>query len=79
MPEAQKLQAEGLIAYISGKARTPMLQVIYITFSTLKIYPNLWFTALPSTNKFKAKMDLIHYSFKPLILFCVPYMLDLLP
>ena len=24
-------------------------------------------------------MDLIHYSFSPLILFCVPYMLDLLP
>ena len=24
-------------------------------------------------------MDLIHYSFKPLILFCVPYMLSLLP
>ena len=24
-------------------------------------------------------MDLIHYSFAPLILFCVPYMLNLLP
>ena len=24
-------------------------------------------------------MDLIHYSFTPLILFCVPYTLDLLP
>ena len=24
-------------------------------------------------------MDLIHYSFMPLILFCVPYTLDLLP
>ena len=24
-------------------------------------------------------MDLIHYSSVPLILFCVPYMLDLLP
>ena len=25
------------------------------------------------------KMDLIHYSFAPLILFCVPYSLHLLP
>ena len=63
MPEAQKLQAEGLMTYISGKSRAPMLQVIYITFSTPNIYPNLWFTALPSTNEIKATIDIqVHAS-----------------
>ena len=40
---AQSLKATGLRlrAYISGKSRLPMLQVICITFGTLKICPSL--------------------------------------
>ena len=34
-------------AYISGKARVPVLQVIYSTSGTLKICPNLMLDAQP--------------------------------
>ena len=41
MPKAQGPQARGLMAYISGKARVPMLQLICYTSSTLKSAQNL--------------------------------------
>ena len=41
------MYARGLRAYISGESRAPMLQVICITSSTLKICPNLQASALP--------------------------------
>ena len=41
MPEARGPQARGLRAYISGKSRVHMLQVICNTSGTLKICPNL--------------------------------------
>ena len=31
------------------------------------------------TVQYSCSMDLIHYSFMPLIIFCVPYTIDLLP
>ena len=34
-------------AYISGNAQEPVLQLIYYTFHTLKICPNLLLTELP--------------------------------
>ena len=37
MPEARGPMALGLQAYISGKSRAPMLQVLCITSGTLKI------------------------------------------
>ena len=41
MSEARGPQARGLRAYISGKSRVHMLQVICNTSGTLKICPNL--------------------------------------
>ena len=47
MPEARGPQARGLRAYISGKSRVHMLQVICNTSGTLKICPNLMSIFLP--------------------------------
>ena len=41
--------------------------------------PAVSLTSLVYLPCFKNLMDLIHYSFAPLILFRIPYMLDLLP
>ena len=47
MTNLPDMYAQSLRAYISGESQVPILQVICITSSILKIGPNLLIAALP--------------------------------
>ena len=57
--KAQGLQAQGLRAYVSGKARVFMLKLICYTFNTLKSTQNLT-SILPSVYIVFLEQSIVH-------------------